>query len=942
MTLFTRACALAWALLAALSAQAQVVATLPSFPTIDDAVTILYNPRLGNGALANTSTIYGHFGLVVAGPTSTAWTRVVGTWGTPDARVLMTRQTDGNYTITFTPRSFFANTAGVQGYRLAMVFRSADGNTVGRSETGGDLFVPLYQPGEQAARFTRPLSGTNTLLQANTATTLLLESSTPANLRIIDNGNVIASTTGAALLSYNYQTARQGVHKIYGEATFGNGTIRRDSITYIVAGAPRIAPLPPGIKDGPNYPTPTSAVLVLMAPKKKNVFVRGDFNNWAFDTAYAMNMTPDSGRFWLEINNLQPGRSYIYQFTIDGTLTVADPLSEVTSDPSDNGISSAIYPNLPRYPADKATGIASVLRPGRTPYVFRHPRPIVPRQKLTVYEVLLRDFLGRSIDKSFQGLIDTVAYLQKLGINAVHLMPVSEFEGNNSWGYNVSFHGAVDKTYGPDDKLKALIDTLHGRGIQVLLDVVYNHAFSQSPLVQMYPVANSPWCNAVARHDFNVGTDLNHENPFLQAYMDRCNERWLTEFNVDGFRFDLSKGFTQRNTLGNTGLWGQLDRSRVRLLARMAAQCRTYYPQSTLILEHLGENREEIILSDSLNFLLWGNMNGAARQAIKGMSNGADLFWGYYTARGWRQPNLLTYYESHDEERLVFDARNNARTTTTYNGRSIPGILARSKALAALLLSQPGPKMLWQFQEMGYDFSINRCPAGNIDPGCRTDPKPPRWDYYRDSTARRTLAEVYRAMLRLRATEPVFSSASNVLILNGALGGRRVLLRGGADGDALTVCNLDLGTVTTTAGFSRTGRWYEFFSGDSLEVTNVTQTLQLLPGEVRIYSTKRLTPPEPGLITALRQEWRQLASQPLSVSPNPATRLVEITGTEGQPVTCTLLGTDGRTLGSLALPTGQTMLDLGTLPCGKPAPGLYLLRIADAGGAVRTLRLQVQ
>lgn len=73
---------------------------------------------------------------------------------------------------------------------------------------------------------------------------------------------------------------------------------------------------------------------------------------------------------------------------------------------------------------------------------------------LVIYELHIRDFLA---SHSYKDLIDTISYLKRLGINAIELMPVSEFEGNDSWGYNPSFYFAADKYYGPKDQLKNLL-----------------------------------------------------------------------------------------------------------------------------------------------------------------------------------------------------------------------------------------------------------------------------------------------------------------------------------------------------------------------------------------------------------------------------------------------------------------------------------------------------
>ena len=91
----------------------------------------------------------------------------------------------------------------------------------------------------------------------------------------------------------------------------------------------------------------------------------------------------------------------------------------------------------------------------------------------------LRDFIAAH---NYKVLADTLQYLKRLGINAIELMPVNEFEGNNSWGYNTSFHMALDKYYGKAIDFKKFIDLCHQNEIAVILDVVFNHAFSQNSL----------------------------------------------------------------------------------------------------------------------------------------------------------------------------------------------------------------------------------------------------------------------------------------------------------------------------------------------------------------------------------------------------------------------------------------------------------------------------
>ena len=93
-----------------------------------------------------------------------------------------------------------------------------------------------------------------------------------------------------------------------------------------------------------------------------------------------------------------------------------------------------------------------------------------------------------------------------MGINAIEMMPVNEFEGNLSWGYNPDYYFAPDKYYGPANNMKQFVDNCHKKGIAVIMDIALNHSFGQAPMVQLYwdavnsrPAANNPWFNPVPK-----------------------------------------------------------------------------------------------------------------------------------------------------------------------------------------------------------------------------------------------------------------------------------------------------------------------------------------------------------------------------------------------------------------------------------------------------------
>ena len=200
---------------------------------------------------------------------------------------------------------------------------------------------------------------------------------------------------------------------------------------------------------------------------------------------------------------------------------------------------------------------------------------------MVVYELLVRDFIQ---NRNYQTLTDSLGYLKRLGINTIELMPITEFSGNDSWGYNPIYYFAPDKAYGTKDALKRFIDAAHKQGIAVVLDIVLNQADYEFSLREKCtgqatdPLPIVRTFNQQATHPFSVFFDFNHESPDTKAFVDRVCAYWLREFNMDGFRFDLSKGFTQKNTGNDVAAWGAYDASRIAILKRIYDQIRTVDP----------------------------------------------------------------------------------------------------------------------------------------------------------------------------------------------------------------------------------------------------------------------------------------------------------------------------------------------------------------------------
>ena len=924
-------------LVGATAVQAQVIYSEPAFPTPEDEVTVFFNASEGNGGLEDCGCdIYLHTGVITNLSSSPSdWRYVPTTWGVADAEWQMTPVAgeDNLYSYTFSPsvEAYYNVPGGETVEQMAFVFRDGSGNQTGRATGGGDIFLDLFEGG---AGFTAVLqSPASNAIIAQTGETIPVRVavSEAATLTITDNGEELISTT-TDLLEYDLVAGAAGTHLV--EITIDNGeesTVL--DFAYAVPLEVAAEEVPAGLEPGVTFENGVLR-LNLFAPGKEHIFVLGSFNDYRPLTEYQMTPSP-AGNWWIEIDGLDPAGPHTFQYLVDGRIRVADPYSRLVLDPgNDPFISEEVYPELPPYP-DNAQGIVTLVDPQVAAYdwqVDNFDRP--PKERLVVYELLVRDFLE---SHSYTDLIDTLDYLKRLGINAIELMPVNEFEGNISWGYNPSFHMALDKYYGPIYEFKRLVDVCHQRGLAVIIDVVYNHAFSQSPLAQLYwdennfrPTPDNPWLNEFAKHPFNVGYDFNHESPHTRAFVKRTMRYWLEEMRVDGFRFDLSKGFTQVETT-DVGAWSAYDPSRLVIINDYADEMWETSPGSYAIMEHLGDWAEEVEMANyGEGMLMWNNMQPQYKNAVLGF--GSNLAGASYTHRGWDVPAIVSYMESHDEERLVYEALEFGSSQGDYNVRDLETALDRVAAGATMFYTIPGPKMLWQFGELGYDFSINYCEDGSINQDCRTGPKPIRWDFLEEQ-GRRDLYETMSDLILVTQAYDVFHTDDIEYDL--APSAKVIKLRHESM-DAVAVANFGVTNQSASQVFTQTGTWYEFFSGEAFEVITPNQLLPLEPGAYRLYTTEPLEVPTNNHEVAAPRGFD------LRTAPNPTAGelLISFDLPRAAMVQLEVMNLQGQTvhqedLGQRSFGWHGEAIDLG-LPAGS-----YVLRIL-AGNRVESKLIVVQ
>ena len=741
----------------------------PAVPNADEPCVIKFNPVSGNPLYNHKGELYGHLGIVVEGE----WAFVPSDWGTTDEKVHFKKVGDNSWELKLEPniREYFG-TGTTPVNMLAVIVRDAAGNIKSHD---ADQFCT-----------------------------------------VIDN---------------KYKIDEFTPHDIKFEA------------------------LPQGVKHGINYNSDGSVTFVLYDKDKSSqrydyCYIVGDWNNWERVEEGAMRRDNGAGCWWITLDGFDPAKEYRFQYRLgnppSSDIRVSDPYTEIVYDEWND----QYIQGVPAFPAG-AKQLVSAFQINKPEYSWKHKDfKVEDKNDLVIYEMLFRDF---TTSQNIAGAMSQLDYIENLGVNAVELMPIQEFDGNLSWGYNPNHWFALDKYYGTREEYKAFIDECHARGLAVIVDVVYNHATGSHPWTKMWwngnaTAENNPFFNVAPAHPYNVYHDMNHENAMVKEHVKRSLEYLLTEYDVDGFRFDLTKGFTQKQTDPDVAAWGRYDQSRVDILKGYADHIWSVNEDAVVIFEHLSDWDEEKVLAE-YGIQLWRNVNHEYRTAVNG---GTGNFSNMYSDAPFG--GFVGYMESHDEERLCYGtggsgdgswglcgtmtnwssditmvqdgpfvvARNvtftdadefklrfagdwgrNYGTATkgyklpldkeyklTSNAQDMkapsagtydvyfcepletiwvmtagkrpvepeieigdaedPHVVAmrRAGASAAFFLTVPGPKMIWQFGEIGYDYTIEY--------NGRTGEKPVVTDEYMADPARKALYDTYAALLKFRRENPRF------------------------------------------------------------------------------------------------------------------------------------------------------------------------------------------
>ena len=819
----------------------------PVCPNADKPCTIIFKPASDNPLYGHAGDLYGHFGVVVDGE----WKYVPSDWGVADEKVHFKKVADNHWEFKMEPsiREYFGS-GETPVTKIALIVRSEDGNTKSHD---ADQFCS-----------------------------------------VIDDKYKVEEFTPDPLVTKK---------------------------------------LPEGVKHGINYNADGSVTFVFYdkdtaGKSHKYCYIVGDWNEWTRKTEGAMYYDGSQGCWWITLDGFDADKEYRFQYRLgntSGTDTyVSDPYTEIVYDQWND----QYIDGVPAFPAG-AKQLVSAFQINKPEYAWKHKDfKVEDKNDLVIYEMLFRDF---TTSQDIEGAMAQLDYIENLGVNAIELMPVQEFDGNLSWGYNPNHWFALDKYYGTREEYKDFIDECHARDIAVIVDVVYNHATGSNTWAKMWwdganscTAENNPWFNVLPTHPYNVYHDMNHENEMVKEHVKRSLEYLLTEYDVDGFRFDLTKGFTQKKTDPDVGAWGRYDQSRVDILKGYADHIWSVNSDAVVIFEHLSDWDEEKVLAEH-GIQLWRNVNHEYRTAVTG---GAGNFGNMYSTDPFG--GFVGYMESHDEERICYGAGADASSVTwgicgtltnwssditmaadgaffsakgvtfkaddmfkirkvgewndAFNyGASTKGYklplnteykltlgsasqdmavpaagtydvyfslaaekvwlmeagkrpadpsvtpgggaaedpltvaMRRAGASAAFFLTVPGPKMIWQFGEIGYDYSI--------DYNDRTGEKPVVTDQYMAVPARKALYDTYATLLKFRRENPRFfdSDASFTWTPTGTL--KKITCT--VDGKSFHVVgNFDKQNVTYAVP---SGTWTDYINGGT-----VSGSITLKEGEFRL------------------------------------------------------------------------------------------------------------
>ncbi|MEQ8753621.1 MAG: alpha-amylase family glycosyl hydrolase [Coleofasciculus sp. G1-WW12-02] len=445
----------------------------------------------------------------------------------------------------------------------------------------------------------------------------------------------------------------------------------------------------------------------LFAPYNQGASLIGSFSNWQ-----EIPMEKDEQGYFRTSVELEDG-IYKYKFRVqsnswffesDQWVEVNDPYATDIEDPTQNCVVRI---------KDGARIVDT--------YVWMHDnKPLPPDHELVIYEMHVGDFSGGEDDPyprgNYQHVIEKLDYLVELGINAIELMPIKEYPGDYSWGYNPRYFFATESSYGSTDELKHLIDECHARGIRVIMDGIYNHSESESPLTQ---IDHDYWYHHSPRDpDNNWGPEFNYEHydENLETYPARkfigdVVRFWITEYHIDGIRYDAARQIANYDFMH----WIVQE-------AKKTAGAKPFYN----IAEYIPDNPSITNVDGPMDGCWHDSFYHTVKPHICGerfeLESLKDVIdckrQGYLGTT-----NVVNYLTNHDHERLMVDLAN----LEIFDEEAFK----RLKLGAVLLMTAVGIPLLWMGEEFG-EYQPKSIESRKIDwQLLGNDHNRELWDYYK-------------------------------------------------------------------------------------------------------------------------------------------------------------------------------------------------------------------
>jgi pullulanase/glycogen debranching enzyme len=455
-----------------------------------------------------------------------------------------------------------------------------------------------------------------------------------------------------------------------------------------------------------------------------------------------------------------------------------------------------------------------------TKYDWQGDKPVIQpnHNSLVIYEAHVRDMTahassGVKAAGSYKGLTEQgtkggLGYLKALGVNAVEFLPLHEFANiepdfnkyrRNHWGYMTSFYFAPESYYASSASLKSeewsgidgravkelkdLVKALHRENIAVIMDVVYNHVseFDNNPLKlidKFYYFHTDTLCNYVATS--YCGNDFKTNRAMARRLIVESIKYWMTEYHVDGFRFDLAT---------------MIDKETCEEILREA---RKINPNVVIIAEPWGGNKYGPAQFSDISWAAW---NDQIRNGVKGQNprDGMGFIFGRHQGKNTKRSlqsfitgtlredgglflkkeHSINYLESHDDETMGdfirMGLRENREDEPVKNleqhVKSSPKQIALNKLAAMFLFSAQGPIMLHAGQEYARSkviaamWGIVDADVGRIDRNSYNKDNETNYLNYAHAAKNQDLIEYYKGLIALRKLYPnAFGSASKQAI----------------------------------------------------------------------------------------------------------------------------------------------------------------------------------